>query len=88
MDIFSIFFNIKVHRGDSKECTQYTIFNIEKENHPKLSQICSYGIISKGLKNKLETAMVYRPSVVEPLKVYCISIQFECLLQIIIQSDH
>ena len=37
MDIFSIFFNMKVccvfslespHRGDSNECIQYTIFNI------------------------------------------------------------
>ena len=45
MDIFSIFFNMKVccvfslespHRGDSNEYTQYTIFNIEKENHPKI----------------------------------------------------
>ena len=38
MDIFSIFFNMKVccvfslespHRGDSNEYTQYTIFNIK-----------------------------------------------------------
>ena len=54
MDIFSIFFNLKVccmfslessHRGNSNEYTQYTIFNIQKENHPKLSQICSYGFL-------------------------------------------
>ena len=46
MDIFSIFFNMKVcsvfsleppHQGDSNESTQYTVFNIKKENHPKLS---------------------------------------------------
>ena len=46
MDIFSIFYNINVccvfelespHRGDSNENTQYTIVNLEKENHPKLS---------------------------------------------------
>ena len=47
MDIFSIFFNMKVccvfslespHRGDSNEYTQYTIFNIKKKitlNYPK-----------------------------------------------------
>ena len=46
MDIFSIFYNIKVccifllespHRGDSDEYTQYTIFNIKKNalNHHK-----------------------------------------------------
>ena len=40
MDIFSIFFNIKVysvfslespHRGDSNEYTQYTIFNLKRK---------------------------------------------------------
>ena len=40
MDIFSIFFNMKVcyvfpsespHRGDSNEYTHYTIFNIRKK---------------------------------------------------------
>ena len=40
MDIFSIFFNMKVfcvfslespHRGDSNEYTQYTIFNVENK---------------------------------------------------------
>ena len=44
MDIFSIFCNIKVccvislespHRGDSNEYSQYTIFNLERETHPK-----------------------------------------------------
>ena len=47
MNIFSIFFNIKVccvfslespHRSDSNKYTQYTIFNIKKKmslNYPK-----------------------------------------------------
>ena len=44
MDIFSIFYNMKVycvfslelpHRGDSNKYTQYTICNIK--NHPKLA---------------------------------------------------
>ena len=52
---FRVFFFMKVccvfslespHRGDSNENTKYTIFNIEKENRPKLSQICSYEIFS------------------------------------------
>ena len=72
------FFNIKVccafasespHRGDSNY-TQYTIFNIKKENHPKLSQICSYGVFKK----EFETAVVNEPSVFEPLKFYCYKI--------------
>ena len=46
MDIFSIFFNMKVccvfsselpHQGNFNEYTKYTIFNIKGENHPKLS---------------------------------------------------
>ena len=61
------------HRGDSNEYTQYTIFNMnKKKKHPKLSQICSSGHFSKGLKNEFETAMVNEPSVFEPLKFYCI----------------
>ena len=76
-----IFYNMKVycvftlespHRGDSNEYTQYTIFQYEKEKHPKLSQICSYGIFSKGLKNEFERAVVNELSVFEPLKFYCI----------------
>ena len=73
-------------RGDSNEYTQYTIpveailmstqnipfLNIKIENHPKLFQICIYGICSKGLKKEFETAVVNEPSVFEPLKFYCI----------------
>ena len=59
-------------RGDSNEYTQYTIFQYKKENIPKLSQICNYGICSKGLKNEFETAVVNEPSVFEPLKFYYI----------------
>ena len=82
MNIFSIFFNMKVscvfllespHRGDSSEKTQYTIFNIKQENHPKLSQICNYVTFYKGLKNEFETPVVNEPSVFEPLKSYCIT---------------
>ena len=60
-------------RGDSNEYTQYTIPQYKKENHPKLSQICNYGICSKGPKNEFETAVVNELSVFEPLKFYCIA---------------
>ena len=46
-------------------------FQYEIENRHKLTQICSYGIFSKGLKNEFETAVVNEPSVFEPLKFYC-----------------
>ena len=42
-----------------------------QKNHPKLSQIRSYEIFSKGLKNKFETAVINELSVFEPLKLYC-----------------
>ena len=70
MKVCCVFSLESPHRVDSKENTQYTIFNI-KNNHPKLSQICSYGIFFKGLKNELETTLVNKISVFEPLKVYC-----------------
>ena len=44
----------------------------KKESHPKLSQICSYGIFTKGLKNEFETTMANESSVFEPLRFYCI----------------
>ena len=81
MDIFSILFNIKVccmfslespHRGDSNGYTHYTIFNIKRKitlNYPKSAAM---GFCSNGLKNKFETAVVNEPSVIEPLKFYCI----------------
>ena len=39
------------------------------KNHPKLSQICSYEIFPKGLKNDYGQPW---SSVFEPLKFYCI----------------
>ena len=45
------------HRGNSNEYTQFTIFNIKKENHPKSSQICIYGIFSKVLKDQFQVAL-------------------------------
>ena len=30
-------------------------FNMKKKKHQKLSQICSYGMFSKGLKNEFES---------------------------------
>ena len=55
-------------RGDSSVYTEYTISQYKKENHAKLSQICIYGICSKGPKNEFETAVVNEQSVFEPLK--------------------
>ena len=61
------------HRGDSNEYTQYTIFNMKKKNtlnHPKSAAM---GFFSMWLKNEFETAVVNEPSVLEPLKFYCIT---------------
>ena len=84
MDIFSIFFNMKVccafslespHRGDSNEYAQHIIINIIIIlNYPKHNDVCRYGIVFLGLKNEFETAVVNEPSVFEPLKFYCVYI--------------
>ena len=77
-DILSIFFNMKVccvfslkspHRGYSNEYTQYTIFNINTENHPKSAAMAFLPKDSKF--NEFEIAVINEPSVFEPLNVYC-----------------
>ena len=60
------------HRGDSNECTQYTIFNIEKKITLNYRKSAAMGFCSKGFKNEFETAVVNEPSVFGPLKFYCI----------------
>ena len=40
--------------GDSNEYTQYTSFNIKKENRSKLSQIRSYGIFPRDSRTSLK----------------------------------
>ena len=61
-DVFPTSFNMKVycvrtlespHRGDSNEYIQYTIFQYEKEKHPKLSQICSYGFFFQETRERV-----------------------------------
>ena len=46
-------------------------YQYKNENHPKLSQIYSYCICSKGPKNEFKTDVVNEPSVFEPWKFYC-----------------
>ena len=75
------FFNTKVYcvfslesprRGDYNEYTKYTIFNIKKKVTLNFPKSAAMRFFSKGLKNKLEIAVVNEPSVFEPLKFYCI----------------
>ena len=72
MKVCCVFSLESPHQGDSNEYTQNTISQYEKENHPTLSQICSYGIFSKRPKNEFEAAMVNEQLGFEPLKFYCI----------------
>ena len=78
MEIFSIFFNMKVccvfsleslHQGDSNEYTQYTIFSIKRKitlNYPK---ICSYGIIFQGTQERVQNSCGKRTISVQPTEV-------------------
>ena len=56
--------------------------NIKKENHPKLFQICNYGIGSKGPKNEFEPAKANEPSVFEALKFYCKNVASDLVLAV------
>ena len=58
MKVFCVFSLESPYVGSSNEYTLYIIFNTKMENWPKLSEVCSYGIFSLGLKHKFETAMV------------------------------
>ena len=62
------------HTGDSNKYTQYTIFEIKRKS-PKFSEVCNYGILSKGLKNDFETTVVNGLSLFQPLKFNCIVLQ-------------
>ena len=42
--------------GDSNEYTQYTVFNIKKMKHTKLSKICSQGIFPRDLRTSSKQA--------------------------------
>ena len=71
MKVLCLFSLESPQQGDSNEYTQYIISQYKKENNPKLSQICNYGICSKGPKNEFEPAVVNEPSVFKPSKFYC-----------------
>ena len=84
--MFSIFFNMKVccvfslkspHQGDSYEYTQYTIFNMKKRKSPQIIHNLQLWNFSKGLKKEFEKAVLDMPSVFEPLKVYCILLNWK-----------
>ena len=59
----------------SLDSLHQTIIRIKKKitlNYPKYVNFCSYGMFFSVLKDEFEIAMVNEPSVVEPLKFYCI----------------
>ena len=56
MKVYCVFSLESPQRGDSNEYTQYIISQYEKENHLKLSQICSYGLCSKGTQERVRNS--------------------------------
>ena len=56
MTVYSVVSLESPHRGDSNEYTKYTKFNIKKENHTKLSQICSYGIFFQWTQERVRNS--------------------------------
>ena len=69
MDIFSIFFDIKVCYVFSLEYTQYKILNFKiKKITLNYLKSAAMGFFSK---EEFKTAVVNEPSVFEPLKFFC-----------------
>ena len=65
MDIFSIFFNMKVfcvfslkspHRGDSNEYTQYTIFNVENRITLNYLKSAAMGFLFQGTQKRVQNS--------------------------------
>ena len=46
-------------------------FNIEKKNTLNYPKLAAMGFFPKGFKKEFERTMVNEPTVLEPLKVYC-----------------
>ena len=72
MEVCCVFSLESPHWGDSNEYTQYTVFNMKKEESLLIILNLPLWEFSKGFKNGFETAVVNEPSVFEPLKFYCI----------------
>ena len=95
MDIFSLFFNVKVccvislespHRGNSNEYTKYTIINIKKKITPTYPKSAAMGLCSKGLKKEFKTAVVNNPSVFQAIEVL-LYLVLQCRTIISVDSD-
>ena len=71
MKVCCVFSLESPHRGDSNEYTPHIIFNIKKKKSALIILNLPLLDFSKGLKNEFETAVVDKPSVLEPLKFFC-----------------
>ena len=92
MDIFLIFFNMKVycvfslespHRGDSNEYTQYTIFNMNKKNtlnYPKSAAMGFFQGTQEGVRNSRGKRAISVRAIKVPLYILIISFMKFCLM--------
>ena len=83
MDIFLIFFNMKVncmfslespHRGDSNEYTQYTIFNMNEKNTLNYPKSAAMGFF-QGTQERVRNSRGKRAISVRVIEVllYCLN---------------
>ena len=56
MQVFCVFILESSQWGDSNEYTQYTIFNMNNKNTPKLSKICSFGLFFQGTQERVRNS--------------------------------
>ena len=88
MDIFSIFFNMKIccvfslespHRGDSNESTQYTIFNIEKKITLKFRKSAAMGFLCQGTQERVRNSRGKRAISVRANEVLLYKENWKCI---------
>ena len=84
MNIFSIFFNMKVycvfslespHRGDSNEYTQYTIFSMKKENTLNYPKSAAMGFFVQGTQERIRNSRGKRAISVRAIEVLLFDLQ-------------
>ena len=69
MKVCCVFSLESPHQGDSNEKTQYTIFTLQKENHPKLSLNLQTGNIFQGTQERARNSCGKRATSVRAIEV-------------------
>ena len=62
--------------GNFNEYTQYTIFNMKKKKHSKLSQICRYGRVFQGTQEQVRSGRGKQAISVQAIEVLYVKLHY------------